>query len=150
MKKKTVNADESIVNYIQSMSSHRPSEDNPKKFFLLSLLPDLEVIQPNSDTMWSTVLIKLLGNNYQRPIHQYTLMLCTEVNLYWHPTWHLISKQIFNIIKKSSSSFDSQSHTSEQTSSELDHPDMLYQDFNHIWLENHKNDTISFFPLNFY
>lgn len=60
-KKKTqINADEYMINYIQSKSSHCPNEDNPKKHFLLSLLPDLEEMSTTQFRIFRHEVVNLI------------------------------------------------------------------------------------------
>ncbi|CAI6377109.1 unnamed protein product [Macrosiphum euphorbiae] len=92
-------ADDCIINYIQSKSNKPPNEDNAKKLFLLSLLPDLEEISTVQfrafrrdvgnlidRTLGQPPIPYLTSNNYQTtfqniiPIPHHTMVTLTHQN----------------------------------------------------------------------
>lgn len=125
-KKKTQvdTADDCIINYIQSKSNKPPKEDNAKKLFLLSLLPDLEEM----NTVQFRAFRRNVGNLIDRTLGQSPIPYLTSNN--YQTTFQHHSD---------SSSYDGHSHTSEQNSSEIDHPNMLYQELQPYLLRRPEN-----------
>lgn len=117
-------ADDCIINYIQSKSNKPPNEDNAKKLFLLSLLPDLEEMS----TVQFRAFRRDVGNLIDRTLGQPPIPYLTSNN--YQTTFQHHSD---------SSSYDGHSHTSEQNSSEIDHPNMLYQELQPYLLRRPEN-----------
>lgn len=70
--KTQVDTDECIINYIQSKSSQQPTEDNAKKLFLLSLLPDLEEMSTAQFRTFRRDVVDLIDRSLEQPSnHQY-------------------------------------------------------------------------------
>lgn len=118
-------ADDCMINYIQSKSTiKRPNEENAKKLFLLSLLPDLEEMS----TVQFRAFRRDVGNLIDRTLGQPSIPYLTSNNYQTTFQHHT-----------DSSSYDGHSHTSEQNSSETDHPNMLYQELQPYLLRRPEN-----------
>lgn len=116
-------ADDCIINYIQSKSAiKQPNEDNAKKLFLLSLLPDLEEMS----TVQFRAFRRDVGNLIDRTLGQ-------------PPIPYLTFNNYQTIFHTDSSSHDGHSNTSEMNSSEIDHPNMLYQELQPYLLRRPEN-----------
>lgn len=116
-KKQVDTADDCIINYIQSKSTiKRPSEDNAKKLFLLSLLPDSEEMS----VVQFRAFRRDVGNLIDRTLGQPPIPAIPYLtsNNYKTTFQH----------HTDSSSYDGHCNTSEQNSSEIDHPNILYQE----------------------